>query len=577
MKRILLLMMALVFSLAPYAQKQVQKKRPVRKTAVAAKPQNRKKRPVRQAAPTRAERKVATYSNASIRGLQGQRASIQKKIKEQEQALRRNQADVKKRLEDLMILNGEIDQSQKKIDGIQKDIHHIDGNIGILQAQLKTLQQQLQDRKNKYIRSMRYMSRHHTVQDKLMFIFSAKNLTQMYRRLSFIRQYSSYQKVQGEAVKAKQKQVNEKHVQLQNVKGHKNTLLYKGKQEKTALEGKQTQQQEMVHGLQKQQKTIQAVIADQRQKDAAINAQIDRLIAQEVAKARARAAAEAKKKAAAAAAAKKRAEELARKKAAARENARRIAEAKAREAAAEAARRKAAEEARLAAEAARKAQEEAAAQAEAKAKAKAQAKARAAAEAAQRAAAEQAARQAAAEQAARKAEAERRAAELKAKADEERQAREIAAAKKEAQEEATLSSVDRMLSGGFEANRGRLPMPISGGYRIVSHFGQYNVQGLKGVTLDNKGINIQGKPGCVARSIYDGEVSAVFGYGGMWNVLVRHGAYISVYCNLKSVSVHKGQKVYTRQALGSVGSDNILQFQLRKETAKLNPEAWLSR
>jgi murein hydrolase activator len=100
---------------------------------------------------------------------------------------------------------------------------------------------------------------------------------------------------------------------------------------------------------------------------------------------------------------------------------------------------------------------------------------------------------------------------------------------------------------------------------------------LKGVTLDNKGINIQGKPGCVARSIYDGEVSAVFGYGGMWNVLVRHGAYISVYCNLKSVSVHKGQKVSTRQALGSVGSENILQFQLRKETAKLNPEAWLSR
>ena len=573
MKRIIFFLLAIMFSLAPYAQKTVHKK-PVKKIAVANRKHQAQRKPAarRAKAPTKAERRAATYSNASIRGLQGQRADIQRRIREQEQALRKNKADVKKRLEDLMALNGEIDQSQKKIEGIEKDIHHIDGNIGILQAQLKTLQQQLQDRKNKYIRSMRYMSRHHTVQDKLMFIFSAKNLTQMYRRLSFIRQYSSYQKVQGEAVKAKQQQVNDKHKQLQNVKGHKNTLLYKGKQEKTALEGKQTQQQEMVHGLQQQQQTIQAVIADQRQKDAAINAQIDRLIQQEVAKARARAAAEAKRKAAAAAAAKKRAEELARKKAAAeaaaRENARRIAEAKAREAAAEAARRKAAEEARAAAEAARKAQEEAAAQAEAKAKAKAQAKARAAAEAAQRAAAEQAAK---------KAEADRRAAELKAKADEERQAREIAAAKKEAQEAATLSSVDRMLSGGFEANRGRLPMPISGGYRIVSHFGQYNVQGLKGVTLDNKGINIQGKPGCVARSIYDGEVSAVFGYGGMWNVLVRHGAYISVYCNLKSVSVHKGQKVSTRQALGNVGSDNILQFQLRKETAKLNPEAWLSR
>ena len=349
MKRIIFFLLAIMFSLAPYAQKTVHKK-PVKKTAVANRKHQAQRKPAarRAKAPTKAERRAATYSNASIRGLQGQRADIQRRIREQEQALRKNKADVKKRLEDLMALNGEIDQSQKKIEGIEKDIHHINGNIGILQAQLKTLQQQLQDRKNKYIRSMRYMSRHHTVQDKLMFIFSAKNLTQMYRRLSFIRQYSSYQKVQGEAVKAKQQQVNDKHKQLQNVKGHKNTLLYKGKQEKTALEGKQTQQQEMVHGLQKQQKTIQAVIADQRQKDAAINAQIDRLIQQEVAKARARAAAEAKRKAAAAAAAKKRAEELARKKAAAeaaaRENARRIAEAKAREAAAEAARRKAAEE-----------------------------------------------------------------------------------------------------------------------------------------------------------------------------------------------------------------------------------------
>ncbi len=536
MRRLLVILLALSFSLAPFAQKKQQRKTTtsttVRKKQVKKPVSKSVKKPVK---------KTPTYTNASIRGLQGQRAQIQKKIKEQEQALRKNQADVKKRLQDLMVINGEIDQRQKNIEGIQKDIHHIEGNIGILNAQLKTLEQQLQERKDKYIRSMRYMTRHHSVQEKLMFIFSAKNLSQMYRRLSFVRQYSAYQKAQGEAIKAKQNQVNDKHKQLQEVKGHKNNLLYKGQQEKTALEGKQTEQQQVVQGLQKQQKTIQAVIADQRKKDAAINAQIDQLIAQEVEKARARAAAEAKRKAEAAAAAKKRAEELARKKAeaeaAARENARRIAEAKAREA-----------------EANRKA-------AEMKAK---------------KDAADAAAREAA-EQAAREAEANRKAAELKAKMDAERSKKEIAEAKKEVHESASLSTVDRMLNGGFEANRGRLPMPITGSYRIVSHFGQYNVEGLKGVTLDNKGINILGKPGCVARSIYDGEVSAVFGYGGMWNVLVRHGAYISVYCNLKSVRVHKGQKVSTRQAIGAVGTDNILQFQLRKETAKLNPEVWLGR
>ena len=114
-------------------------------------------------------------------------------------------------------------------------------------------------------------------------------------------------------------------------------------------------------------------------------------------------------------------------------------------------------------------------------------------------------------------------------------------------------------------------MPITGPYRIVSHFGQYNVEGLSNVTLDNKGINIKGHPGAQARSIFDGEVSAVFSFGGTMVVMVRHGSYISVYCNLASVNVHKGQ------ALGRVGQDDILQFQLRRETAKLNPESWLGR
>lgn len=430
-----------------------------------------------------------------------------------------------------------------------------------------------------------------------MFIFSAKNFYQMYRRLRFVREYAQYQKAQGEAVKAKQAQVNNKHRQLQHVKGQKNNLLYKGKQEHVKLEANKSQQQEIVNGLQKQQKTIQSIIADQRKKDAALNAEIDRQVEIEVAKVRARAEAEARRQAAAAAAAKARREaEIARKKAAAeaaaRENARRIAEAKAREAAAEAAAKKAA----AAAEAARKAREQAAAEARRKAEAQiaaakkqadeaaaAEAKRRAeAAAAAETARAEAAAKaaaaqKAAAEQAAREAEAARVAAERKQAADAARAKKEIAEAREDQQEAQRFSSVDRMMNNGFEANRGRLPMPITGGYRIVSHFGQYNVAGLKGVTLDNKGINIMGGNGCQARAIYDGEVSAVLSYAGSVVVMLRHGAYISVYANLRSACVSRGQHVSTRQILGTVGPDHILQFQLRKERAKLNPEAWLGR
>lgn len=492
------------------------------------------------------------YSTPSIKGLEKEREAIKKKISQQEKALKANQADVKKRLQDLLVINTEIDQRKKSIDDIQKDITQINGNIDILNTQLATLQAQLDDRKAKYIKSMQYMSRNRSVQENLMFVFSAKNLGQMYRRMRFVREYAAYQKAQGELVKTKQNQVNEKYRQLENAKGEKNNLLSKDKKEHAALQNKQGEQEKMVAGLQKQQKTIQAIIDEQRKKDAALNAQIDRLIAIEVEKARKRAEEEARKKAEAAATAKRQAEELARKKAAAeaaaKEAARRIAEAKARE-------EKMREEARLAAEVTERAK-----------------KAQVAAE--QRKAEE---RQARADQAAREAEADRKAAERKAEADRSRSEKEIAEAKKEVEESKKFSTVDRMLSGGFEANKGRLPMPVTGSYRVVSHFGQYNVEGLKGVRLDNKGINIMGSPGCQARSIYDGEVSAVFGYSGTMVVMVRHGSYISVYCNLQSVSVTKGQKVSTRQTLGTVGQENILQFQLRKETAKLNPEVWLGR
>ena len=141
----------------------------------------------------------------------------------------------------------------------------------------------------------------------------------------------------------------------------------------------------------------------------------------------------------------------------------------------------------------------------------------------------------------------------------------------------SMSAADRQISGSFESNRGRLPMPVTGSYKIVSHFGQYNVEGLSNVQLDNKGINIQCQPGASARSIFDGEVAAVASVAGQLVVMVRHGDFISVYCNLKNVVVRKGQHVSTRQVLGTVGQDNILQFQLRRETQKLNPEVWLGR
>lgn len=574
MRRLTILIMALMLALPQMAQTRHRSQRGHRAktTKKASKP---------------------NYTTSEIKGLQSQRQQIEQDIRNQQNRLRQNKESVATKLNELMVINSEIDAKQRDIEGYESDIRNLDGNIGILNSQMSTLQEQLRDRQQKYIKTVRYMQSHQSIQEKLMFIFSANSLSQAWRRLRFMQEYAAYQRVQGEQIKAKQQEVHLKNRQLQTVRTQKNQLLSKGKAAQADLQTKHSEQQKVVSELQNEQKTIQVIIADQERKNAQINAEIDRLVAVEVEKARVRAAAEAKRKAEAAAA-KKRAEELARKKAEAerarKEEERRIAAAKAEEARlkaeAEKARleleRKRAAEKAAADARARAAAEEARARREKEARERREAEERARAAAEEARAAEEAARKAAAEQeraeqAAREAESARLAAERKAVAEAARREKEVEEEAKENSKVEMMSAVDRQISGSFESNRGRLPMPVTGKYKVVSHFGQYDVEGLKNVKLDNKGINILCEQGASARSIFDGEVSAVVRVAGQLVVMVRHGDFISVYCNLKSVHVRQGQKVSTRQVLGSIGQDNILQFQLRREKSKLNPETWLGR
>lgn len=478
MKRISTILLMLAFTLAPYAQqKRTTKRTPVKKTTVQ--PRNRK--PKKQAAP----------APTSVQALQNQRQQLQQQIKEQEKRLRSTQLDVRKRLQNLMLINTEIEGKRRSIDTIRTNIDMLDIELEHMCQQLDQLQDELNKCKQRYVKSMRYLHRNRSSQNQLMFIFSADNLTQMFRRLRFMREYAAYQHVQGDEVKAQQEAVNAKLQEISIARQQKEQLLAKGEEEQKSLEGKQTEQQNVVKSLQKEQQAIQGIIAQQKKKDAALNDQIDRLIAEEVARQKARAAAEAKRRAEA-----------------------------------EAARKRAAE------------------------------------------------RKAAEQKAAERKTTERKTTE---EARENNKSKAVASARKEPEEPLNVPTEDMRISGSFESNRGRLPIPVTGPYRIVSHFGQYNVEGLNNVTLDNKGINIKAEAGAQARSIFDGEVSAVFSFGGTMVVMVRHGSYISVYCNLSSVNVRRGQKVTTRQALGRIGQDDILQFQLRRETAKLNPESWLGR
>lgn len=416
---------------------------------------------------------LSAQSNKLIKELENKRGALQKQIAESETLLKATKKDVGSQLGGLAALTGQIEERKRYILAINNDVESIERELNSLERQLARLQRDLKDKKRKYESSVQYLYKNRSIEEKLMFILSAKSLSQTYRRMRYVREYATYQRLQGEELLKKQEQVNRKKQELQQVKSAKEELLKEREAEKAKLEEQEKEKKTLVASLQKKQRGLQNEINKKRREANQLNARIDRLIAEEIEKARKRAAEEARREAAA----RKKAEE---------KNAGKPA---------------------------------------------------------------------------------------------------TAATKKPAAplETYTMSKADRELSGSFVNNRGKLPMPITGAYIITSHYGQYAVEGLRNVKLDNKGIDIQGKPGAQARAIFNGKVAAVFKLNGLFNILIRHGNYISVYCNLSSASVKQGDDVTTKQTIGQIfsdGSDNgrtVLHFQLRKEKEKLNPELWLNR
>lgn len=146
-----------------------------------------------------------------------------------------------------------------------------------------------------------------------------------------------------------------------------------------------------------------------------------------------------------------------------------------------------------------------------------------------------------------------------------------------------LTPEQKLIGDSFVQNKKRLPWPVERGI-ITEHFGIHQHPVLTNVQIRNNGINIATERAAQVRAVFNGEVSRVFGItGGNSAVIIRHGKYLSVYSNLREVVVKKGDKIATKQIIGTVYTDSeddnksILKFQIWLESQKLNPEDWIGR
>ncbi len=145
----------------------------------------------------------------------------------------------------------------------------------------------------------------------------------------------------------------------------------------------------------------------------------------------------------------------------------------------------------------------------------------------------------------------------------------------------SLNASAKALSDSFEENKARLSWPVNSGF-ISQHFGYNPHPVMKNIMIPNDGIDIQTNQDAEVKSVFNGVVKTVASVPGMNKVvIVQHGDYFTLYARLKEVNVHRGQQLATSDVVGSVYTDSngvsALQFQIWRNSEKLNPEPWLQK
>jgi len=138
------------------------------------------------------------------------------------------------------------------------------------------------------------------------------------------------------------------------------------------------------------------------------------------------------------------------------------------------------------------------------------------------------------------------------------------------------------VASSFEKSKANLPWPVTTGF-ICEKFGTHPHPVLKRVKIPNDGVNIQTKQNEQVKAVFDGIVKKIAIVPGDFKyvVIVQHGTYYTVYAKLKSVNVKMGQQVSKEDVIGEVNTDidgvSEVQFQVWKNTEKLDPELWLAK
>ena len=242
---------------------------------------------------------VMGQESKKVKALKRQKTELQKSLKKSQQDLQTTKKQVKTGQQDLQEIGKQLEDRVAHIHKLEGEIDQLAVQIEKLQADIARMNRRLQEKKERFRMSVRYMRNHRQKTSPLLFVLSSETFMQMFRRARYAKDYAVYQKNLGEQILQRQVEVLEAQNKLLDAKSRMNTLLQEVMKQRKELNMQQIQKQKDVDGLKKKEKGLAGKVADQQKQLASLDKQIDALIAYEIEQARKRAEEEARKKAAA--------------------------------------------------------------------------------------------------------------------------------------------------------------------------------------------------------------------------------------------------------------------------------------
>lgn len=232
---------------------------------------------------------VYGQKSAAVRQLEQQRKEALADIEETNKLLQETAQTAKTSLNRLNLLSKQILSRKKVISLLNQELDEIEKDILNIQGQLRTLKRELGDKQTNYGKSMRGLYKRHSSQDKLLFILSAESFSQSMRRMRYLREYADWQKRQANDIVEKQAEISRKQAEMEKTRAEKRALLGTRQEESKKLESEEASQKEEVQLLNKRQKDLKADLQKKRRQAEALNRQIEKQIAEEIARAEAEA------------------------------------------------------------------------------------------------------------------------------------------------------------------------------------------------------------------------------------------------------------------------------------------------